>query len=86
MTSPASSGAPHEGQARLVEERLMTAVGAVATMETALAHTIAYTSERKAFGQRVIDFQNSRFIHRPILSLIRVRSDRVDQICIRNTS
>jgi len=47
--------------ARLVEERLMTAVGAVATMETALAHTIAYTSQRKAFGQRVIDFQNSRF-------------------------
>ena len=47
--------------ARLVEERLMTAVGAVATMETALAHTVAYTSERKAFGQRVIDFQNSRF-------------------------
>jgi alkylation response protein AidB-like acyl-CoA dehydrogenase len=30
-------------------------------METAIAHTIAYTSERKAFGQRVIDFQNSRF-------------------------
>jgi acyl-CoA dehydrogenase len=47
--------------ARLVEERLMTAVGAVATMETAIAHTVAYTSERKAFGQRVIDFQNSRF-------------------------
>lgn len=47
--------------ARLVEERLMTAVGAVATIETALAHTIAYTAERKAFGQRVIDFQNSRF-------------------------
>ncbi|HRD27776.1 MAG TPA: acyl-CoA dehydrogenase family protein [Caulobacter sp.] len=46
---------------RLVEERLMTAVGAVATMETAIAHTIAYTSDRKAFGQRVIDFQNSRF-------------------------
>ncbi|MBX3483400.1 MAG: acyl-CoA dehydrogenase family protein [Phenylobacterium sp.] len=47
--------------ARLVEERLMTAVGAVATIETALARTIAYTAERKAFGQRVIDFQNSRF-------------------------
>jgi acyl-CoA dehydrogenase len=46
---------------RLVEERLMTAVGAVATMETAIALTVAYTSERKAFGQRVIDFQNSRF-------------------------
>jgi acyl-CoA dehydrogenase len=46
---------------RLVEERLMTAVGAVATMESAIAHTVAYTSDRKAFGQRVIDFQNSRF-------------------------
>lgn len=46
---------------RLVEERLMTAVGAVATMETAIAHTVAYASDRKAFGQRVIDFQNSRF-------------------------
>ena len=47
--------------ARLAEERLMTAVGAVATMETAIALTVAYTSDRKAFGQRVIDFQNSRF-------------------------
>jgi len=46
---------------RLVEERLMTAVGAVATMENAIAHTIAYASDREAFGQRVIDFQNSRF-------------------------
>jgi acyl-CoA dehydrogenase len=46
---------------RLVEERLMTAVGAVATMDCAIDATIAYTQERKAFGQRVIDFQNSRF-------------------------
>lgn len=46
---------------RLVEERLMTGVVAVAMMESAIAHTIAYTRERKAFGQRVIDFQNSRF-------------------------
>lgn len=46
---------------RLVEERLMTGVVAVAFMESAIDHTIAYTRERKAFGQRVIDFQNSRF-------------------------
>lgn len=46
---------------RLVEERLMAAVGAVATMDCALEATIAYTKDRKAFGQRVIDFQNSRF-------------------------
>ncbi|MBI1199273.1 MAG: acyl-CoA dehydrogenase [Phenylobacterium sp.] len=46
---------------RLVEERLMTGVVAQAFMESAIDHTIAYTRERKAFGQRVIDFQNSRF-------------------------
>jgi acyl-CoA dehydrogenase len=46
---------------RLVEERLMTGVGAVASIERALDLTIEYTKERKAFGQRVFDFQNSRF-------------------------
>ena len=46
---------------RLVEERLMTAVGAVATIDHAIETTVAYTRERRAFGQRVIDFQNSRF-------------------------
>ncbi|MBL8772096.1 MAG: acyl-CoA dehydrogenase family protein [Phenylobacterium sp.] len=46
---------------RLVEERLMTGVVAQAFMETAIDHTVAYTRERKAFGQRIIDFQNSRF-------------------------
>lgn len=46
---------------RLVEERLMTGVGAVAFIERALELTIEYVKQRKAFGQRVIDFQNSRF-------------------------
>jgi acyl-CoA dehydrogenase len=46
---------------RLVEERLMTGAGAVAFIDRALELTIAYVKERKAFGQRVIDFQNSRF-------------------------
>lgn len=46
---------------RLVEERLMTGVGAVAVIETALEHTLAYVKERYAFGKRVLDFQNTRF-------------------------
>jgi acyl-CoA dehydrogenase len=46
---------------RLVEERLMTGVGAVAFIDRALELTIDYVKERKAFGQRVFDFQNSRF-------------------------
>ncbi len=46
---------------RLIEERLFTAVVAVAIMETAIEQTIAYTRERKTFGRSVIDFQNTRF-------------------------
>jgi len=47
---------------RLNHERLMTGVAAVATIEQAIATTIAYTKERKVFGQTVFDFQNSRFV------------------------
>ncbi|HVP84888.1 MAG TPA: acyl-CoA dehydrogenase family protein [Rhizomicrobium sp.] len=46
---------------RLVEERLMTAVAAMGIVDHALAVTIDYVKERKAFGQRIIDFQNTRF-------------------------
>ena len=42
-------------------ERLMIAVGAVATMERAVAITTKYAKERKAFGQALIEFQNTRF-------------------------
>lgn len=46
---------------RLVEERLMTGVGALATIETALEHTLAYVKQRHAFGQPILHFQNTRF-------------------------
>lgn len=46
---------------RLPEERLIMAMSAVANMECAVADTVAYTRERHAFGQAVIEFQNSRF-------------------------
>lgn len=46
---------------RLVEERLMTGVVSVAMIDRALALTIQYVKDRKAFGQRVLDFQNTRF-------------------------
>jgi acyl-CoA dehydrogenase len=42
-------------------ERLMIGVGAVATMERAVAITTKYAKERKAFGQALIEFQNTRF-------------------------
>ncbi|MFN0262442.1 acyl-CoA dehydrogenase family protein [Tepidamorphus sp. 3E244] len=45
----------------LPQERLLVAVQAIAMIERALELTIAYTKDRKAFGQPVIDFQNTRF-------------------------
>ncbi len=45
----------------LAQERLSIAVGSTAGAEAAVAMTLQYTKERKAFGRRVIDFQNSRF-------------------------
>ncbi|HAM48966.1 MAG TPA: acyl-CoA dehydrogenase, partial [Alphaproteobacteria bacterium] len=37
-------------------------MGAVAAMESALAVTAEYVKERKAFGNRLLDFQNTQFV------------------------
>ena len=42
-------------------ERLLLAVPAAAVIELAVELTVEYTKGRKAFGQSVFDFQNSRF-------------------------
>ncbi|MBM3491611.1 MAG: acyl-CoA dehydrogenase [Alphaproteobacteria bacterium] len=46
---------------QLPQERLLTAMRSAATMEAALADTVRYTTERKAFGRPIAEFQNSRF-------------------------
>ena len=45
----------------LAEERLLGAVGYHASSETAFDLTMDYVRERKAFGQTIADFQNTRF-------------------------
>ena len=45
----------------LPQERLNIAVQSVAQMEAALETTIDYVKERKAFGKRILDFQNTQF-------------------------
>lgn len=45
----------------LAEERLLSAVGALANAEAAYAVTMEYATERKVFGQTVADFQVNRF-------------------------
>ena len=57
----------HEGQGfiqlmqQLPQERLIVALGGIAAMERALAETLAYVKERKAFGKAIWAFQNTRF-------------------------
>jgi len=46
---------------QLPQERLNIAVQGCAAAERGLEATLAYVKERKAFGKRVIDFQNSQF-------------------------
>jgi len=46
---------------QLPRERLLIAVGAVATMRRAIDETVAYTRTRQVFGQPLIDMQNTRF-------------------------
>lgn len=46
---------------QLPQERLIIAVGSVAGMEAALAHTIRYTKDRHAFGKPIFAFQNTKF-------------------------
>ena len=45
----------------LAQERLVVAVRAAMSIEVFLQKTIDYTRERKAFGQTVFEFQNTRF-------------------------
>ena len=45
----------------LAQERLVVAVRAAASIEAFLQKTVDYTRERKAFGQTVFEFQNTRF-------------------------
>ncbi len=58
---------PEEGKGfyqlmqQLPWERLLIGIGALGAIDHALALTVAYTQERKAFGKRVMDFQNTRF-------------------------
>ena len=46
---------------QLPQERLNIAQAAVVEMERAIALTLDFVRERQAFGQRVLDFQNTKF-------------------------
>ena len=62
-------------------ERLIIGVSAVAAMEGALAATLDYVRERKAFGQSVADFQNTKFKLAEVATITKVARSFIDD-CI----
>jgi acyl-CoA dehydrogenase len=62
-------------------ERLTIALGGVAAMEGAYEETVRYVKERQAFGQKIADFQNTRFKLAEVATHVRVARTFVDR-CI----
>lgn len=85
---PASQliGAEGQGFAYLMRElpwdRLQIAISAVAAAGAAYGWTLAYERERKAFGQAVVDFQNTRFVLAELKTEIQIGRTFVDR-CIQ---
>jgi len=67
---------------QLPQERLSIAVAAVASADTALTQTLAYVKERKAFGQPVGSFQNTKFVLAEIATEVEIAQTYVDR-CVR---
>jgi acyl-CoA dehydrogenase len=72
----------HQLMGDLPYERLTIALGGVAAMEGAVAETTRYVRERKAFGQAIGEFQNTRFKLAEAATITRVARTFVDR-CIQ---
>jgi alkylation response protein AidB-like acyl-CoA dehydrogenase len=69
---------------KLVPERMIIAVGAIAGAEAALDMTLPYVKERTAFGKPIGSFQNSRFAMAEMKTEIAVTRAFVDQCITRH--
>lgn len=68
------------------QERLTIAVAAQAVAQRAFDEAIKFTKERKAFGQPVFEFQNSRFVLAGIASKLQVGWAHIDWAIGRHVS
>ena len=68
----------------LAEERLIGSVGYLAAADAAFDITMDYIRERKAFGQPIADFQNSRFKMADMRTEIDVAQAFVDQCVLEH--
>ncbi len=63
----------------LAQERLVAAIGFMATAQTAFDITLDYVKERKAFGKPIGAFQNSRFVMAQMRAELDALQTYVDQ-------
>ncbi|WP_007506839.1 acyl-CoA dehydrogenase family protein [Pseudofrankia saprophytica] len=68
----------------LPQERLSIAVGAVASAEGVLERTLAYVTERRAFGRPIGSFQNTRFELAEMVTATRVSRVYLDDLVARH--
>ncbi|MFZ2239714.1 MAG: acyl-CoA dehydrogenase family protein [Gordonia amarae] len=68
----------------LAQERLGIAVSAISACRTVLAQTIDYCAAREAFGQRVLDMQNTRFTLAALAARFDAVEMYVDQLILRH--
>lgn len=68
----------------LAQERLSIAITAQAAAQRALDEAISFTRERSAFGQKVIDFQNTRFTLADIKAQLQVGWAHLDWAIARH--
>src|SRR4051794_1299849 len=64
---------------QLPQGRLAIAVASSAVVRAMYEATVRYARDRNAFGERIIDFQNSRFVLADILTEVEVTEAYVDQ-------
>ena len=70
----------------LPQERLSLAVAAVASAERAYELARDYASQRQAFGERILDFQNTRFVLADVKTELRVARAFIDDCIKRHLS
>lgn len=73
----------HYLTSNLAQERLSIAITGVAAARAALDWTVEYVKERKAFGQPISSFQNSKFVLAEVKTSVDVAQAYVDQCILK---
>jgi len=68
----------------LPQERLSIAIGAQAAAQRTFDQTVEFVRERKAFGKRILDFQNTRFVLADLKTKLQVGWAHIDWALARH--